>query len=170
MKSSIEISSTCPSSLMLSKSMTFMKPIPGTSTAPYPPITRPPDKGPPPNMPMVASCMFISIMPPHAVREVAPHARSAKSGAHIPVAHSLVGDHQPSGSSHTRQGEEMNLCARLEGSLQRSTRGVAADEPWRRFQKHLVLAVLRQTTPGRNLPGWRTLALEDVGAVKSSIR
>merc|ERR1719474_1316957 len=57
-------------------------------------------------------------LPSHAVGEVAPHARSAKSGAHIAVANSLVGDHQPSCSSHTRQGEEMNLRARLEGSLQ----------------------------------------------------
>merc|ERR1719494_338436 len=110
-------------------------------------------------------------LPPHAiVGEVTPHTRSAKSGAHIPVAHSLVGDHQPSCSSHTRQGEEMNLRARPVGSLQRSTRGVAADEAWRRFQKHFVLAVLRQTAPIWHLPGWRTLALEDVGAVKSSVR
>ena len=50
-------------------------------------------------------------LPSHAVGvgEVAPHARSAKSGAHIAVAHSLVGDHQPSGSGDTRQSEEVNL-------------------------------------------------------------
>merc|ERR1719173_85549 len=50
-------------------------------------------------------------LPSHAVgvREVAPHARSAKSGAHIAVAHSLVGDHQPSGSGDTRQSKEVNL-------------------------------------------------------------
>merc|ERR1719474_252571 len=66
-------------------------------------------------------------LPYHAVGvgEVAPHARSAKNGAHIAVAHSLVGDHQPSGSGDTRQSEEVNLRACLVGSLQRSTRGVA---------------------------------------------
>ena len=46
------------------------------------------------------------------------------------------------GSGDTWQSEKVNLCARLVGGLQRNTRGVAADEPWRRFQKHLVLAVL----------------------------
>ena len=74
------------------------------------------------------------------------------------------------GSGDTWQSEKVNLCARLVGGLQRSTRGVAADEPWRRFQKHLVLAVLRQTTTVRHLPGSRTLALEDVCTVKSSVR
>merc|ERR1719494_944479 len=84
MKSSIEISSTCPSSLMLSKSMTFMKPIPGTSTAPYPPITRPPDKGPPPNMPIVASCMFMSIIPP-CLPLLPPDPAPAPAMANVPV-------------------------------------------------------------------------------------
>ena len=89
------------------------------------------------------------------------------------------------GSGDTWQSEKVNLCARLVEGLQRSARGVAADEAWRRFQEHLVLAVLRQTTPVRHLheeiniasifddsdlPGPRTLALEDVGAVKSSVR
>merc|ERR1719474_401718 len=50
-------------------------------------------------------------LPSHAVGvgEVSPHARSTKSGAHVAVAHSLVGDHQPSGSGDTRQSEEVNL-------------------------------------------------------------
>ena len=74
------------------------------------------------------------------------------------------------GSGDTWQSEKVNLCARLVEGLQRSARGVAADEAWRRFQKHLVLAVLRQTTPVRYLPGLRTLALEDVCTVKSSVR
>ena len=55
------------------------------------------------------------------------------------------------GSGDTWQSEKVNLCARLVGGLQRSTRGVAADEAWRRFQKHLVLAVLGETTPVRHL-------------------
>merc|ERR1719474_398065 len=51
-------------------------------------------------------------LPSHAVGEVAPHARSAKSGAHVAIAHSPVGDHQPSGSGDTRQSEEVLLLQR----------------------------------------------------------
>merc|ERR1719500_2004690 len=104
--------------------------------------------------------------PSHAVgAEVTAHTRCAESGAHVAVAHSLVGDHQASSSGYFGQGKQMDLGASFVRSLQGGAGCVAADESWRRGQEQFILAVLLQAASSGHLPGQRTSSLQNVCTV-----